>query len=293
MTNTMFTGTGIAMVTPFNEDFSIDYSGLEKLTNHLIEGGVDYLVIMGTTGESATISKEDKLSVLSFVQKVNAGRVPIVYGLGGNNTTVVAEEMNAMDISGIDAFLSVSPYYNKPTQEGIYRHYAHLSAVSPLPIILYNVPGRTGSNMTAETTLRLANDFDNIIAIKEASGNMEQVMQIINERPDGFLVISGEDNLTFPLLCLGGDGVISVSGQAYPTIFSQMVRDARQGKLNPARKAHFKLFPFTQMLFAEGNPGGIKAALKELGVCEAHMRLPLYPIGSKTRDALINTMHQI
>ncbi|MCC5918604.1 MAG: 4-hydroxy-tetrahydrodipicolinate synthase [Cryomorphaceae bacterium] len=291
--NTSFKGTGIAMVTPFSDNGDIDFNGLKKLTRHLIDGGVEYLVVMGTTGESATISPADKMEILKTVQTENAGKCPIVYGLGGNNTEAIAREMKSMDTTGIDAFLSVSPYYNKPTQEGIYQHYAHLSKASSLPIILYNVPGRTGSNIGADTTLRLARDFDNIIAIKEASGSMEQVMQIIHERPQGFLVISGDDNLTFPMIALGGDGVISVSGQAYPQIFSGMVRDALSGKIESARKAHYQLFRFTQLLFTEGNPGGIKTALKQLNVCDNHLRLPLWPISESTKNALLAEMKKI
>lgn len=286
-------GTGIAMVTPFNEDKTIDFTGLRKLTRFLIDGGVDYLVVMGTTGESVTVSADEKQAILEAVMDENKGKLPIVYGLGGNNTLTIAKEMQSMEVKGISAFLSVSPYYNKPTQEGIYRHYELLSFASQLPIILYNVPGRTGSNMTAATTLRLAHDFENIVAVKEASGNMEQVMEIINNRPEGFLVISGDDNLTYPMIALGGDGVISVSGQAYPRLFSGMVRDALQGNFADARKAHFALFAFTQMLFAEGNPGGIKAALEYLGVCGATMRQPLWPISEGLKASLLGEMDKI
>lgn len=291
--NRPFSGTGIAMVTPFNADKQVDFTALEKLTNHLVDNGVDYLVVMGTTGESATLTKNEKLAVLNRVIKINNGRCQIVYGLGGNNTMALAKEMEEMNIDGVSAFLSVSPYYNKPTQEGIYQHYKALSQASPLPIILYNVPGRTGSNMSAETTLRLAHDFSNIVAIKEASGNMEQVMQIINERPDDFSVISGDDNLTYPMIALGGDGVISVSGQAYPAMFSKMVSNALNASFTEARETHYKLFAFTQLLFAEGNPGGIKAALEKLGICDDHMRLPLYPISVDTRKKLMDVMSAI
>ncbi len=291
--NRPFSGTGIAMVTPFKKDGSIDVDALDALTKHLVDGGVEYLVVMGTTGETATLSEDEKMIVLNRVIDVNAGRCQIVYGMGGNNTQAIIDQMKAFSVDGVSAFLSVSPYYNKPTQEGIYQHYKALAAAADRPIILYNVPGRTGSNITAETTLRLARDFSNIVGIKEASGDMEQVMRIINERPDGFSVISGEDNLTFPMLCLGGDGVISVSGQAYPKLFSQMVRDGRQGEISSSRDAHFKLFAFTQLLFAEGNPGGIKAALAQLDICEEHMRLPLFPISDTTRNAIKSAMASI
>ena len=278
-----FRGTGVALVTPFDKEYNIDFNGLENLVNHCINGGVEYLVVMGTTGENATLNASEKLQVLKHVQKVNNGRKPIVYGIGGNNTAALKETISQTDFNGIDAILSVSPYYNKPSQEGIYQHYKTLSAASPVPIILYNVPGRTSSNMTAETTLRLAHDFDNIIGVKEASGNMEQVMKIINERPQGFLVISGDDNITLPIIACGGDGVISVSGQGFPEIFSQMVRDALKGDFEKARTGHYQLFEITKMLFAEGNPGGIKAALAHKGICGEDMRQPLWKISDELR----------
>lgn len=288
-----FSGTGIAMVTPFLSNGQIDFDGLKKLTHHLISGGVEYLVVMGTTGESATLSKEEKLAVLQTVASENSGKCKIVYGMGGNNTQALLEEMAQMDFSSVDAILSVSPYYNKPTQEGIYQHYKALVAVAPKPIILYNVPGRTGMNMTAETTLRLANDFDNISGIKEASGNMEQVMQIIKNRPKDFLVISGDDNLTYPILALGGDGVISVSGHGYPKLFSDMVRNALRGNFAAALTAHYQLFRFTQLIFQEGNPGGIKVALEALGICGPHVRLPLWPVSENLKAALLAEMKTI
>jgi 4-hydroxy-tetrahydrodipicolinate synthase len=288
-----FQGTGIAMVTPFLSDGSVDFNGLGKLTEHLISGGVEYLVVMGTTGESVTLSSDEKRKVLDFIIEKNNGRCGIVYGMGGNNTAQLVATLKNENLKGVDAILSVSPYYNKPTQEGIYQHYKALSDASPLPIILYNVPGRTGSNMAAATTLRLANDFKNIIAIKEASGNLEQVMEIINQRPKGFLVISGDDNLTFPMLALGGDGVISVSGQAYPRLFSDMVRNGLSGNFAAARIGHYKLFEFTKLLFAEGNPGGIKVALSQLGICEAHLRQPLWPVSSALHAQLVAEMEKI
>lgn len=288
-------GTGVALVTPFNKDESIDYIGLERLVNHCIEGGVDYLVVMGTTAENATLSPQEKQEVLQFVQKVNDGQKPIVYGVGGNNTRAVVETIKNTDFSGIDAILSVSPYYNKPTQEGIYQHFKTISEASPVPIVLYNVPGRTASNMTAETTLRLAHDFDNIIAIKEASGDMEQVMKIINERPEGFLVISGEDNLTLAMIACGGDGVISVTGQAFPKVYSGMVRTALGNDFTNGRNLHYKLFEITKMLFAEGNPGGVKAALDIQGICNSYMRQPLWAISNELRQKIANEIekHQL
>lgn len=287
-----FRGTGVALITPFDSDHNIDFNGLEKLVNHCIDGGVDYLVVMGTTGENAVLSNAEKQEVLKFVQKVNAGRKPIVYGIGGNNTAALVETIKSTDFSEIDAILSVSPYYNKPTQEGIYQHFKTISEASPVDIIVYNVPGRTSSNMTAQTTVRLANDFDNIIAIKEASGDMEQVMTIINNRPEGFLVISGDDNLTLPIIACGGDGVISVSGQGFPKVFSPMVKDALNGDMAAARKGHYRLLEVTKMLFAEGNPGGIKAALKHQNICEEYMRQPLWMISDELRTKIGEEMQK-
>lgn len=287
-----FRGTGVALITPFDSDHNIDFNGLEKLVNHCIDGGVDYLVVMGTTGENAVLSNAEKQEVLKFVQKVNAGRKPIVYGIGGNNTAALVETIKNTDFSEIDAILSVSPYYNKPTQEGIYQHFKTISEASPVDIIVYNVPGRTSSNMTAQTTVRLAKDFDNIIAIKEASGDMEQVMTIINNRPEGFLVISGDDNLTLPIIACGGDGVISVSGEGFPKVFSTMVKDALNGDMAAAREGHYRLLEVTKMLFAEGNPGGIKAALKHQGICEEYMRQPLWMISDELRTKIGEEMQK-
>lgn len=275
-----FTGTGVALITPFNEDGTVDHKGLTNVVNHCVEGGVEYLVALGTTGESATLSSEEKLEVVSTIQTANAGRVPVVMGLGGNNTQAIVDELQSGIPAGIDAILSVSPYYNKPTQEGIYQHYKAIAEVCPVDIILYNVPGRTSSNISASTTLRLAHDFENIIAIKEASGDLNQVMEIIQHRPDGFAVISGDDNLTFSIVALGGDGVISVSGQGYPEVFTPMVREALAGKVESAREKHYKLFHVTNLLFQEGNPGGIKAVLKQRGICKDTLRLPLWPISN-------------
>lgn len=275
-----FTGTGVALVTPFNADGTVDHNGLANLVNHCIDGKVEYLVVLGTTGESVTLSKEEKLEVVSTVLLTNAGKLPVVMGVGGNNTAAVIAELEEGIPEGVDAILSVSPAYNKPTQEGIYQHFKAIAEVSPVDIILYNVPGRTASNMTASTTIRLAADFDNIIAVKEASGNMEQVMEIIENRPSGFAVISGDDNLTYPIIALGGDGVVSVSGQGYPEVFTPMVRAALAGDMDVAREGHYKLFNVTKLLFAEGNPGGIKAVLKQRKVCGDTLRLPLWPISN-------------
>jgi len=281
-----FKGTGVAIVTPFNEDKSVDYNSLEKLVNHLIDNGIDYLVVQGTTGESVTLTKEEKEATLAFIQKINNGRLPIVLGIGGNCTTTVVDAFQTTDLTGVDAILSVSPYYNKPTQEGIYQHYRALAGATELPIILYNVPGRTSSNVLPETTLRLARDFNNIIAVKEASGSLEQCMEIINNKPEGFLVISGDDAITLPFIASGGDGVISVIANAFPDGFSSMVRAALSNDMNSARKLHYKYFEMIHYLFVEGNPAGVKAALKILKVTGDAVRLPLVNVGQKTFDKI-------
>lgn len=267
-------GTGVALVTPFKQNGDVDYTGLENLINHCINGGVEYLVSLGTTGESVNLSKEEKLEVLEFTINKAANRVPIVAGFGGNSTHMVVKDIEAFHFKGVDAILSVSPYYNKPGQEGIIQHYQTVAAASPVPVILYNVPGRTGSNMNADTTLRLAG-VENIIGMKEASGNFGQCMQIIKNKPKDFIVVSGDDNITLSLIAVGFEGVISVSGQGFPKHFTEMVRKGIKGDFAGARELHYKLLDVTDMLFAEGNPVGIKAALKHLGVCDEYMRLPL------------------
>ncbi len=287
---TKFRGTGIAIITPFKANKEIDFTALESLINYWIKNKVEYLVVMGTTGESVTLSQKEKIQLFDFcIEKINK-RVPLVIGIGGNNTAAVIESFKDFDLSKADAILSVSPYYNKPTQEGIYRHYAAIAKASPLPIILYNVPGRTMSNITAATTLRLAKDFSNIIAVKEASGNLEQVAEIIENKPERFLVISGDDNLTLPILALGGDGVISVSANAFTLDFSNMVRAVLAGDLATARTLHYKLFTLTKLLFEEGNPTGIKESLKLMNLCGNNVRLPLVEasdsLSSKLQDEL-------
>ncbi len=281
------------MVTPFNADGSIDFDGLERLTEHLIAGGVEYLVVLGTTGESVTLTKQEKEDVLDCVVSTNDGRLPVVLGVGGNNTTAVCNQLKLLDTTGLTAILSVSPMYNKPTQEGIYAHYQAISDCSPLPVILYNVPSRTGSNMAAETTLRLAHDFENIVAIKEASGSLDQCMRIIKDRPDGFMVISGDDNFSLPLIACGGDGVISVVGNAMPRQYSELIRASLAADFAKARHYQYQLFDLVNMLFAEGNPGGVKCALHALGICEEHMRLPLVPVSEKLRVQITETVRSI
>lgn len=279
-------GTGVAMVTPFNSDFTVDYKALKKLTRYLIDGGVDYLVVQGTTGETATLNKSEKKEVLACVVKENDGELPIVLGIGGNNTNEVCELLSDdLKSQGVDAILSVSPYYSKPSQEGIYQHFKKVSSSTELPIILYNVPGRTGSNMLPETTLRLA-EIDNIIAIKEASGNMEQIMEIVANKPLDFLVISGDDPLVFPLIATGVDGVISVIGNAFPAQFSLMVKSALAGEYTLARKLHYACLPIIPLLFKEGNPAGVKEVLKQLDVCGNDVRLPLVKASKQLSEAL-------
>ena len=284
-------GTGVALVTPFNEDKSVDYKGLENLLNHVIDGGIDYLVLMGTTGESVTLSKGEKVAVVDFCKKINNSRIPVVLGIGGNNTMQVVEDIKSANLDGIDAILSVSPAYNKPSQEGIYQHYKMISENSPLPIILYNVPGRTASNMAVETTLRLANDFANIVAVKEASGDMDQIMKIIKNKPSDFVVLSGDDGLTLPMIHMGAEGVISVIGQSHPKEYSDMVSFGLSGNQEIANQLHNKLYDFYVPLYAEGNPVGIKACLELLGICKSQVRLPLVEASDAIKNELKSLMN--
>jgi 4-hydroxy-tetrahydrodipicolinate synthase len=268
-------GVGVALVTPFQPDTSVDFDGLGRLIEHCIEGGVNYFVVNGTTAENPTLSLEEKQAILSFVIEKNADRLPLVFGIGGNHTAALCEELESFDVAGVSAILSASPYYNKPTQEGIYQHYSALAQSSTLPIILYNVPGRTSSNISAETTVRLAKDHSNIVAINAASGNLDQITEIILNRPEGFGVISGDDNLTYAMMGLGAEGVISVSGQGVPEVFCAMVDAMLEGDVATARDNHLALFELTNLLFQEGNPAGIKSVLQQRGVCGSTVRLPL------------------
>jgi 4-hydroxy-tetrahydrodipicolinate synthase len=268
-------GTGVAIVTPFTKDGEIDFKGLANLIKHLIKGKVEYLVVLGTTGESVVLTKEEKKHVVDFVIKLTNGKIPLVLGIGGNNTAEVIDTIKHSSFENISAILSVSPYYNKPSQEGIYQHYKLIATHSPVPVVLYNVPGRTASNITADTVLRLAKDNSNIIGIKEASGNIEQAMRIIKNKPKDFLVISGDDNLTLPLIAAGADGVISVVANAFPKVFSEMVRLSLKDNFKKAQQLHYKTFEITEQLFADGNPGGVKCALEHLGICSSFVRLPL------------------
>lgn len=279
-------GTGVALVTPFREDRSVDLDGLEKIVKFQIDNGVDYLVVLGTTAESATLNKEEKELVINTIIEANNGKLPLVLGVGGNNTAEVVAELQSFDPTNFDAILSVSPYYNKPTQEGIYQHFKAIAENSPLPIILYNVPGRTASNMLPETVLRLATDFKNIIGIKEAAGDMVQAMKLISLVPKGFLVISGDDMIALPMVLAGGAGVISVIGEGFPKEFSEMIRLGLAHKSEEAYKIHYRLAPAIEMIFAEGNPAGIKAVFKKLDLSEKTVRLPLVSASDQLQEKI-------
>jgi len=275
-------GTGVALVTPFHKDGSIDFKNFRKLIDRIIDGGVEYLVPLGTTGESVTLTKDEKRAVIDMVVEVNEDRVPIVLGLGGNNTQEILHSMEDTDFSHIDAILSVSPYYNRPSQRGIYQHYKLIANSAPVPVILYNVPARTGSNMDAETTLELAHDIKNIIGIKEASGSIEKVMKIIKGKPKDFLVISGDDAIALPIIAVGGDGVISVYANAVPKDFSDMIRAALEGNFEKARKLHYKHLEMIHAIFVDGNPAGVKGLLSVMNVCSEFLRLPLVHVTKPT-----------
>lgn len=268
-------GTGVALVTPFKKDFTVDTEALTRIVNYQIENGIEYLVVLGTTAESATLSAEEKELVIQTVIDANKGRLPLVLGVGGNNTHKVVEELKTRDLSAFAAVLSVSPYYNKPTQEGIYQHFKAVATASPVPVILYNVPGRTSSNMAPSTVIRLANEFDNIVAIKEAAGDIVQAMQLIQHKPEGFLVISGDDMITLPMVLAGGSGVISVIGEGFPKEFSEMVRLGLNRKVDEAYKLHYRLSAAIDMIFEQGNPAGIKEVFAHMGLSENTVRLPL------------------
>ncbi|HOF99135.1 MAG TPA: 4-hydroxy-tetrahydrodipicolinate synthase [Paludibacteraceae bacterium] len=291
--NNKLTGMGVALVTPFKSDDSIDFDALGRLVEYIINNNADYLVVCGTTAETPTLTDKEKDEIARFVVQCNAGRLPIVLGIGGNNTRQVVEKVKTSDLSGIDAILSVTPYYNKPSQEGLYQHYSAIAKASPLPLVLYNVPGRTGVNMTAETTLRLAKEFSNICAVKEASGNFTQIDDIIKNKPQDFMVISGDDGITFPLITLGAVGVISVIGNAFPREFSRMVRLALQGDYQNARQIHYRFTELFELLFVEGNPAGVKSMLAVMGMIENKLRLPLVPNTIKTYEKIRSVLNQL
>lgn len=286
MAQNKFKGLGIALVTPFKSDGSIDYEALVRLVEYQIKNGVDFLCIMGTTAETPCLSAEEKAELKSFFIERVAGRVPLLMGCGGNNTAAIVKELKEGDWRGIDGILSVCPYYNKPSQEGLYQHYKAIAEASPVPVVLYNVPGRTGVNMSADTTLRLARDFENIVAIKEASGNITQMDDIIKNKPNNFDVISGDDGITFPLITLGAVGVISVIGNALPAEFSRMVRMALNGDYEYARVIHHKFTELFKLLFVDGNPAGVKAMLHAMGMIENQLRLPLVPTRLTTMEKI-------
>jgi 4-hydroxy-tetrahydrodipicolinate synthase len=279
-------GTGVALITPFTSDFSVDVEALKRVVNHSIDNTIDYLVVLGTTAESATLSMEEKQLVIDTVVSVNNNRVPLVLGIGGNNTAAVIEEIRTRDLSAFCAILSVSPYYNKPTQEGIYQHFAALARMSPKPIIVYNVPGRTASNVLPETIIRLANEFKNIVAVKEAAGDIVQAMRLISGCPKEFLVISGDDMITLPTVLAGGAGVISVIGQGFPKEFAEMVRLGIEKNPTEAYKIHYKLATVIDYIFAEGNPAGIKAVLRKKEICGDAVRLPLVSVSKALRSKI-------
>ncbi len=286
MINCKLTGMGVALITPFKEDESIDFDALARLIEHQIKNGTDYIVSCGTTAETPTLTESEKHELTRFIVHCVAGRCPVVLGLGGNNTKAIVEKLQTEDFSGIDAILSVTPYYNKPSQEGIYQHYKAIAKASPLPVILYNVPGRTGVNMSAETTIRIATELPGICGIKEASGNFTQIDDIIKNKPKDFMIISGDDGITFPLITLGAVGVISVIGNAFPREFSRMVRLALQGDFNNALQIHHHFTELFQLLFVEGNPAGVKSMLAVMGFIENKLRLPLVPNTIKTYEKI-------
>ena len=285
-----FTGTGIAIVTPFNMDGSIDWNSFRKLINFWIEEKVEYLVVLGTTGESPTIHGEEKQQVFSFVNKEVAGRLPIVAGIGGNDTKDILHGFKNFDLKGYDAILSVSPSYSKPNQEGIFQHYKTLDAATSLPVMLYNVPSRTGQNVTADTQIRIANECKNIFGTKEASGDFNQIMQIIKNKPKDFMVISGDDLITLPMIACGGDGVISVVANAYPKDYSDMVRLCLAGKFHEALPLHYKYVDIINSMFAEGSPSGVKAYLNEMGLCQNSFRLPVWKVSDKHLEKIKGLM---
>lgn len=285
-TNFKLEGMGVALVTPFNEDKSIDFKALGRIIDYVVNAKADFIVVLGTTGETPALFQEEKNSIISFVKDYTAGRVPLVLGLGGNNTMDIVRHLKTDDFSGFEAILSVVPYYNKPSQEGIYQHYKSIAEASPLPVILYNVPGRTGVNMKSETTLRLARDFENIIGVKEASGIFSQIEEIIKNKPADFNVISGDDAITFPLMTLGAKGVISVIGNAFPAEFAKMVRLCLEGNFDKALPIHYHFTELFNLLFVDGNPAGVKCTLNALGLAKNELRLPLVPTRLSTNEKI-------
>ena len=288
-----FRGLGVALVTPFTPDGEVDYQALKRLVNYQLDNGADFLCILATTGEAPCLSEAEQEKITETVKQLNHGRVPILKYCGGNNTRAVVEEIQHTDWSGIDGILSICPYYNKPSQEGLYRHFKAISAASPLPIVLYNVPGRTGINMKPDTMIRLARECDNIVAVKEASGSLEQVDEIIKNKPEGFEVISGDDALTFSMVASGAAGVISVIGNALPKQFSRMIRLEFKGEYEPARVIHHRFTELYKLLFVDGNPAGVKALLNDMGLIENVLRLPLVPTTIATKEKMANILKEM
>lgn len=291
--NTNLLGTGVALITPFKSDLSVDHNALAGIVNFNIENGTNYLVISGTTGESVTITKQEKADIIRTIKTANKGRLPLVLGIGGNNTAQIIEEIRSSDLSEMEAILSVSPYYSKPTQEGIYQHFKAIAEASPIPIILYNVPGRTSSNMLPETTLRLAKDFKNIIAVKEAGNNVAQYLHLLKDKPKDFHVISGDDDLALGVVLAGGSGVISVLGQSVPKDFTRMIQLGLDGNAKEAYKLHFKLMDLTSLIFAENNPAGIKAVFEALGLSRAAVRLPLVEATDTLKAKIVKALEEL
>ncbi len=288
-----FQGTGVAVVTPFHNYGTIDFTSLGKVLNHIVEGGVDFVLALGTTSEAVTLSKDERVAVTNYIIETVDNRVPIMLGVGGNNTQEVVNNLKSINFDGIDAILSVAPYYNKPQQKGLFYHFKTIAATSPVPVYLYNVPSRTSVNISAETTLRLATEINNIDGIKEASGDMQQVMRILKDKPDDFVVLSGDDALTLPMLAMGADGVISVVANAFPSEFSEMVQLGRKAKLKRAREIHYQLLDIINALFADGNPAGIKAALDILGLLNNNLRLPLVKVNKAVYNQLNNLIRNM
>ena len=285
---TSISGTGVALITPFHNYGTIDFSSLEKMINHVIDGGVDFILALGTTSEAATLTTDEKTAVVNFIIEITNNRVPIMVGCGGNSTNAIIDTIKSESFNDIEAILTVAPYYNKPNQKGLYNHFKMVAGASPVPVILYNVPGRTCSNISAETALRLAKDIENIVGIKEASGNMTQVMKILRDKPEDFKVFSGDDNLTYPMMTMGADGVISVAAMAYPKEYSEMVRLLKAKDFEKALKIHYSLMEFVELIFADGNPGGIKAALSMMEMIKYNIRLPLVKVNKALQIQIHN-----
>jgi 4-hydroxy-tetrahydrodipicolinate synthase len=288
-----FRGTGVAIVTPFKNDSSIDFAALGRVVNHVISGGVNYIVVMGTTGESVTLSKEEKKAIISYVVEVNASRVPLVIGIGGNCTQEIINSVRHSNLTGVDGILSVAPYYNKPNQRGLFEHFKAIATSSPVPVIMYNVPGRTCSNITSETCLKLANECENIVAVKEASGDIAQIMRIIKGKPDNFSVISGDDMLTIPVIASGGSGVISVLANAFPAATCELVSHALKSNYKSAREFQLRYLEIIELLFIEGNPAGVKAMLSIMNICQNILRLPLVPVNRTIYTRIQKAMEEV